>query len=201
MKASIAVLGGDGIGPEVVAEGVRCLERRGRSASAIEFTLTQLPFGGAAIDRPGEPLPPDTLAACLASGCDSAGCHRRSEVVGARCESAPGAGLAADCARSSGVYANLRPVKLHPCPARVLRRCKPGGPRGRRSDVRARAHRRHLFRREDAVTADQRHRSVHLHRGRGRAGDPRRLPAGAQPAPQVDLHRQVQRAGDLATVA
>jgi len=48
MKARIAVLGGDGIGPEVVAEGLRCLEAIG-SSFEHEFALTQLPFGGAAL--------------------------------------------------------------------------------------------------------------------------------------------------------
>ena len=58
MKARIAVLGGDGIGPEVVAEGLRCLEALG-SSFGHEFVLTQLPFGGVAIDAYGDPLPAD----------------------------------------------------------------------------------------------------------------------------------------------
>ena len=66
MKAHIAVLGGDGIGPEVVAEGLRVL-------AAIEktfghtFELTELPFGGVAIDSHGDPLPAETLRVCLKS--------------------------------------------------------------------------------------------------------------------------------------
>ena len=66
MKAHIAVLGGDGIGPEVVAEGLRCLEAIG-SSFGHEFSLTQLPFGGAAIDACGDPLPSSTLQPCLAA--------------------------------------------------------------------------------------------------------------------------------------
>ena len=49
MKARIAVLPGDGIGPEVIAQGVRCL-RALAQAGGHEFTLEELPFGGAAID-------------------------------------------------------------------------------------------------------------------------------------------------------
>ena len=56
MQARIAVLGGDGIGPEVVAEALRCLDAIARQFRH-EFSLTSLPFGGAAIDVSGEPLP------------------------------------------------------------------------------------------------------------------------------------------------
>ena len=60
MKARLAVLGGDGIGPEVVAEGLRSLEAIGRSFGH-EFVLNRLPFGGVAIDAFGDPLPTATL--------------------------------------------------------------------------------------------------------------------------------------------
>ena len=63
MKASITVLGGDGIGPEVAAEGVRCLTTVAQRFGH-QFTLTPQPFGGAAIDLCGEPLPQATLDAC-----------------------------------------------------------------------------------------------------------------------------------------
>ncbi|NDE02267.1 MAG: 3-isopropylmalate dehydrogenase, partial [Gammaproteobacteria bacterium] len=55
MKARIAVLGGDGIGPEVVAEAVRVLERIA-ALHGHEFTLEHLPFGGVAIDAFGDGL-------------------------------------------------------------------------------------------------------------------------------------------------
>ena len=64
MKAQVAVLAGDGIGPEVMAEGVRCLEAVAQRFGH-EIALTPLPFGGAAIDYAGAPLPPDTLRGCL----------------------------------------------------------------------------------------------------------------------------------------
>jgi len=66
MKAKIAVIAGDGIGPEVVAEGVRVLERVAQKFSH-EFALQSAPFGGAAIDLSGDPLPKSTLDACLAA--------------------------------------------------------------------------------------------------------------------------------------
>ena len=62
MKARIAVLPGDGIGPEVIAQGVRCLQAIA-ATFGHELTLTELPFGGAAIDLHGDPLPASTLKA------------------------------------------------------------------------------------------------------------------------------------------
>ena len=60
MKALIAVLAGDGIGPEVTAEAVRALrtiaERRGH-----DFDFETGLVGGAAIDAVADPLPPATL--------------------------------------------------------------------------------------------------------------------------------------------
>ena len=66
MKASIAVLAGDGIGPEVIAEAVLVLQAVARRFRH-DFTLAPMPFGGVAIDQHGDPLPPATLERCLAS--------------------------------------------------------------------------------------------------------------------------------------
>ena len=66
MKARITVLGGDGIGPDVVAEGVRCLRTIG-TRFGHTFDLTEADFGGVAIDRHENPLPQDTLERCLDS--------------------------------------------------------------------------------------------------------------------------------------
>src|SRR6267378_6636697 len=112
MKARIAVLGGDGIGPEVITEGLRCLEAIG-SSFGHEFTLTQLPFGGAAIDACGDPLPSSTLHACLAADAVLLG------AIGGPKWSAPNAKVRPEqgllkLRKELGVYANLRPVKLHP---------------------------------------------------------------------------------------
>ena len=113
MSTRIAVLGGDGIGPEVVAEGLRCLEAIG-STFGHEFTLTQLPFGGAAIDASGDPLPASTLHACLAADAVLLG------AIGGPKWSAPDAKVRPEqgllrLRKELGVYANLRPVKLHSC--------------------------------------------------------------------------------------
>ena len=66
MRARIAVLAGDGIGPEVTGEATRCLTAVAR-LFGHEVELNPLPFGGAAIDSDGNPLPPATLDGCLES--------------------------------------------------------------------------------------------------------------------------------------
>ncbi len=112
MKAKIAVLPGDGIGPEVIAEGLRCLralaERHGH-----ELTLTELPFGGAAIDLTGNPLPRDTLEACLRADAVLLGAIGGPKWSAPEAKVRPEQGLLG--LRSAlGVYANLRPVRVHP---------------------------------------------------------------------------------------
>jgi 3-isopropylmalate dehydrogenase len=59
----IAVLAGDGIGPEVMAEAVRIL-RRSAELHAFEVEVTECLVGGAAIDAVGEALPEETLSRC-----------------------------------------------------------------------------------------------------------------------------------------
>jgi 3-isopropylmalate dehydrogenase len=113
MKAHIAVLGGDGIGPEVVAEGLRCITAIG-SSFGHEFTLTQLPFGGAAIDACGDPLPADTLQACLAADAVLLGAIGGPKWSAPEAKVRPEQGLLR-LRKELGAYANLRPVKLHAC--------------------------------------------------------------------------------------
>src|SRR2546430_14144477 len=62
MKARVAVLAGDGIGPEVIAEGLRCL-RAIAGLFGHEFELTLLPFGGGAIESHPHPPPQSPLPA------------------------------------------------------------------------------------------------------------------------------------------
>src|SRR6185295_14589281 len=63
MKASIVLLPGDGIGPEVVREAHQVLAAVA-ARGGHEFAFSEHPIGGAAIDATGDPLPPDTLTAC-----------------------------------------------------------------------------------------------------------------------------------------
>ena len=59
MEFNIAVLGGDGIGPEVTVEGVRVLEAMGRAFSH-SFNLSYGDIGGISIDKHGTPLTDET---------------------------------------------------------------------------------------------------------------------------------------------
>ena len=112
MKARIAVLGGDGIGPEVVAQGVRCLQAIG-DAFGHGFELTEAPFGGIAIDLHNDPLPAGTLQLCLDSDAVLLGAIGGPKWSAPALRVRPEQGLLR-LRRELGVYANLRPVKVHP---------------------------------------------------------------------------------------
>jgi 3-isopropylmalate dehydrogenase len=112
VKAKIAVLPGDGIGPEVIAQGLRCL-RAIADAHGHRLELIELPFGGAAIDLCGNPLPETTLKGCLEADAVLLG------AIGGPKWSAPDAKVRPEqgllgLRKALGVYANLRPVKVHP---------------------------------------------------------------------------------------
>ena len=60
MTQKIAILPGDGIGVEIVAEAVKLLEHL--QANGLDIELEQAPVGGAGYDAAGKPLPDETLA-------------------------------------------------------------------------------------------------------------------------------------------
>jgi 3-isopropylmalate dehydrogenase len=111
MRLHIAVLPGDGVGPEVTAEAVRVL-RAVAELNDHSFTFAEHPVGAAAIEATGRPLPPETLAACRAADAVLLG------AVGAPgCETLPPdqrpeAGLL-ELRRALGAFANLRPAAAH----------------------------------------------------------------------------------------
>jgi 3-isopropylmalate dehydrogenase len=112
MKAQIAVIAGDGIGPEVTGEAVRVLQAVAKRFDH-QLTLVEAPFGGVAIDQHGDPLPPDTLTACLRADAVLLG------AIGGPKWSSPDATIRPEqgllkLRRELGVYANLRPVTVHP---------------------------------------------------------------------------------------
>jgi 3-isopropylmalate dehydrogenase len=112
MKAHIAVLGGDGIGPEVVAEGLRVLQAVAHTYGH-ELELTELPFGGVAIDSHGDPLPPETLRVCLQADAVLLGAIGGPKWSAPTAKVRPEQGLL-KLRKELGVYANLRPVRLEP---------------------------------------------------------------------------------------
>lgn len=66
MTKKIAILPGDGIGPEIIAEAVRVIECL-QTDFGFDAVLSEAPFGGAGYDASGKSLPDDTLALCQAS--------------------------------------------------------------------------------------------------------------------------------------
>ena len=112
MKYKIALVPGDGIGPEVVSAAVEALQLIGKKYGH-EFEFTKYPAGGCAIDEYGIPLPQETIDGCLASDSvllgavggpkwDSQPNHLRPEkaLLGLR--------------KQLGLYTNLRPAVIQP---------------------------------------------------------------------------------------
>ena len=108
----IAVLPGDGIGPEVCAEALRVLEAVA-DAFGHEFELESGLIGGAAIDAHGDPLPPATIALCERADAVLLGAVGGPQWSDPASPVRPEQGLLGLRA-ALGVYANLRPVKPHP---------------------------------------------------------------------------------------
>ncbi|MGD0677667.1 MAG: 3-isopropylmalate dehydrogenase [Polyangiaceae bacterium] len=112
MKANLVLLPGDGIGPEIVGEARRVLERIG-SRFGHQFTFVDQLIGGAAIDATGEPLPAETLAACERADAILLGAVGGPKWDDPRAKVRPEQGLLG-VRRALGLYANLRPVRVHP---------------------------------------------------------------------------------------
>ncbi|MBQ9695539.1 MAG: 3-isopropylmalate dehydrogenase, partial [Oscillospiraceae bacterium] len=66
MTRNIAVIKGDGIGPEIVNEAMKVLDSAAQKFGHT-FNYTQLLMGGCSIDAYGEPLTDETIAACKAA--------------------------------------------------------------------------------------------------------------------------------------
>nr|WP_314446772.1 3-isopropylmalate dehydrogenase [uncultured Sphingomonas sp.] len=104
----IAVLPGDGIGPEVTREAVACLQLLSAERD-LGLSFTTHAFGGAAIDSHGDPLPAPTLHACREADAILLGAVGGERWNG--CLVTPEAGLLR--IRSElGLFANLRPVRV-----------------------------------------------------------------------------------------
>ncbi|HLV80170.1 MAG TPA: 3-isopropylmalate dehydrogenase [Chthonomonadaceae bacterium] len=114
MTVTIAVLPGDGIGPEITQQAVRVL-RAVAQRYALALLFEEALVGGAAYDATGHPLPPETLALC-----------RRADAVlfgavgGPKWDSVqpptlrPELGALLPLRKALGLFANLRPARLYP---------------------------------------------------------------------------------------
>ena len=110
MDKKIAVIRGDGIGPEIVNEAIRVLDAVAKKYNH-NFEYTDVDMGGCAIDKWGEPLPKEMLEKCLASDSVLLGA-----VGGPKWDNVPGdkrpeKGLLA-LRGGMGLYSNNRPAKI-----------------------------------------------------------------------------------------
>ncbi len=121
MNATITTLPGDGIGPEVVAQGVAALQKVAQ-VYGHSFTLKTALLGGCAIDATGIALPQDTIDACTTSDAVLLGAVGGPKWDNPSAKVRPEQGLLG-IRKALGLYANLRPVTIHPklIPASPLR--------------------------------------------------------------------------------
>lgn len=113
MTYKIAVLSGDGIGPEVMAEALKVLDKVSEKFG-IAFEKEHKLVGGAAIDDSGSPLPPDTIEAC-----EKAEAILFGSVGGPKWENLPPdqqpeRGALLPLRKHFGLFANLRPAVCFP---------------------------------------------------------------------------------------
>ncbi|MCY4069832.1 MAG: 3-isopropylmalate dehydrogenase [Chloroflexi bacterium] len=112
MKARIAVLPGDGIGPEVVGHTTRLLsviaDKHGH-----DFTFVEGMIGGIAIDETGDPLPEETIKICEEADAILLGAVGGPKWSDPTATVQPERGLLG-LRQHFGLFANLRPVKTYP---------------------------------------------------------------------------------------
>lgn len=112
MEYRIALLKGDGIGPEITGSAVQVLEQTA-DRFGHRFVFTPYLIGGAAIDAVGEPLPDETVQGCLNSDSVLLGAVGGPKWDGLPGDQRPEKALLGIRA-ALGLYTNLRPAKLFP---------------------------------------------------------------------------------------
>jgi 3-isopropylmalate dehydrogenase len=112
MNFKITLLPGDGIGAEVVGESVRVLDAIA-SKYKHSFDFQERLMGGCSIDKYGSSLTDETLADCVASDSVLLGAVGGPRWDDPKAKDRPERGLLA-LRKGLGVFANLRPVKVHP---------------------------------------------------------------------------------------
>ena len=112
MRIEITTLPGDGIGPEVTAQAVAVLQATAESFGH-ELKVVEKKVGGVALLATNDPLPPDTIQACLASGAVLLGAVGGPAFDSYPANLRPEAGLLR-LRKELGVFANLRPALCLP---------------------------------------------------------------------------------------
>jgi 3-isopropylmalate dehydrogenase len=116
MKLKIAILAGDGIGPEVTREAVNILKAVAEFSSqpgGLDLSFTEALIGGVAITSSGTPLPQDTIDACLESDAVLLGAVGDNKFNHLTPDKRPEAGLL-QIRQVLGGFANLRPALAYP---------------------------------------------------------------------------------------
>ena len=109
MKKNIAVLPGDGIGPEIISQAVKVVKAVGEQFGH-EFTFQEALIGAVAIEETGSPLPEDTLELCIKSDAVLFGAIGDPKYDNdPKAKVRPEQGLLA-MRKGLGLYANIRPV-------------------------------------------------------------------------------------------
>ena len=112
MNFNITLLPGDGIGPEVVGEAARVLDAIAKKYNH-SFKFTERLVGGCSIDKFGSSLIDETLADCKSADAVLLGAVGGLKWDDPSAKDRPERGLLA-LRKGLGVFANLRPVKVHP---------------------------------------------------------------------------------------
>jgi len=109
----IAIIAGDGIGPEVVAEAEKVLKRT-EELFGYQFETSHSLFGGIAIDEKGTPLPQDTLDKCKAADAVLLGAVGGPKWDNNPKELRPETGLLG-IRKALGLFSNIRPATVFDC--------------------------------------------------------------------------------------
>jgi len=110
LQKKIVFLPGDGIGPEVTRAAASVLQECAREFQH-QFDMAELPIGGSAIDKTGNPLPNETLDACRAADAVFLGAVGGPKWDALPVGKRPESGLL-DLRKGLGLHVNLRPVKV-----------------------------------------------------------------------------------------
>ena len=111
LNFKVAVLPGDGVGPEVTTEAVKVMKAVG-AKFGHGFDLVSGAIGGNAIDDYGTALPDETIAACKSASAILFGAVGGPKWDDARAKTRPEDGILA-MRKQMGLYANIRPVKAY----------------------------------------------------------------------------------------
>jgi 3-isopropylmalate dehydrogenase len=120
----IAVLPGDGIGPEVIAEAVRALRKLEEGMAGVSLTLREYPAGAGEYQRSGDALPAATMEACRAADAILLGAMGLPDV---RLPSGTEIAPQLDLREQLELYAGVRPIRLYHPSHSPLRGYEAGG--------------------------------------------------------------------------